>query len=165
MAVNNVAEGLEPPWEERLGGWLPSPHEWSERPVAGDARMQAHEWLRTSNGYVKTDAFDHYDDHFFPGCQDIAWDVAGAVYELDLDLSARRRLVERYRALSGDRTVGSRLPQYAACYLAYRLGYTSLASSTLGSSPDGLRFSRANDRYARLLRQELTQGPRVSWDV
>ena len=46
------------------------------RAVALDGRMLPHEWLETPAGYVKTDALDHHDDHFFPGPQDIAWDVA-----------------------------------------------------------------------------------------
>ena len=34
--------------------------------VAVDARLMPHEWLRTDDGYLKTDALDHHADHFFP---------------------------------------------------------------------------------------------------
>jgi hypothetical protein len=166
MAEINVAEGLGNSWLPHLGKRLPSAAEcWIERSVALDGRMQAHEWIRMQGGYLKTDALDHHDDHFLPGCQDIAWDIAAAVYELKLDRSARHWLVERYRSISGDRTVADRLPRYAVCYLACRLGYTSLASSTLGSSPDGIRFASALDRYARRLREELSHSPGALWDV
>jgi hypothetical protein len=166
MAETNVAEGLGNAWQERLHRQVPSGIEgWSERPVALDGRMQAHEWIRTKAGYLKADAFDHHADHFFPGCQDIAWDIAGAAYELELDAEGRHCLIERYRRLSGDRTIGSRLPLYALYYLAYRLGYTRLARGVLGESPDGLRFATAADRYAQRLRQELSYGPGAYWNV
>ena len=30
-----------------------------------DGRMLPHEWIETSSGFLKTDAVDHFDDHFF----------------------------------------------------------------------------------------------------
>jgi hypothetical protein len=127
--------------------------------------MQPHEWILTKSGYIKVDAFDHYDDHFLPGCQDIAWDLAAAVHELELDAAARRQLVERYRGLSGDHTITARLPHYAVCYLAYRLGYSKLATEVLREGPDHDRLVASADRYGQLLRRELTQAPGVGWDV
>ncbi|MBZ5585043.1 MAG: hypothetical protein LAQ30_23105, partial [Acidobacteriia bacterium] len=35
--------------------------------IALDGRMLRHEWLETARGYMKADALDHHDDHFFPG--------------------------------------------------------------------------------------------------
>jgi hypothetical protein len=166
MVVTNVAEGLGDSWLTPLHGRLPSNfEEWSERPVAPDGRMLAHEWIRTEDGFLKTDAFDHHDDHFFPGYRDIAWDVVGAVLELGLDPGGRRSLVDQYRELSGDRLIRARLPVYALAYLAYRLGYASLATSVLGDSPDGRRFATATERYRKLLRRELTQSAAAGWDV
>jgi hypothetical protein len=166
MVRTNVAEGLGDEWQERLGAFSPSPAEcWTERPVALDGRMQSHEWIRTSDGYMKVDAFDHHDDHFFPGCQDIAWDLAGVVHELDLHADGRQCLIERYSQLSGDHTIEARLPFYSVSYLAYRLGYSKLAGHVLGESPDGNKFRFAAERYAHLLRRELIHGPRVYWNV
>ncbi len=160
----NVTEELGGSWQERIGSRLPGPLEsWSERPVALDGRMQAHEWIRTDLGYIKTDAFDHHNDHFFPGCQDIAWDIASATIELGLDPEARCFLLERYRSLSGDRTINSRLPHYALAYLAFRVGYCRLAASVLGEAPDGLRFAAAANRYGDLLRGELGRSPGALW--
>jgi hypothetical protein len=161
MMEVNIAEGLGKQWLEPLRARLPADTDlWCERPVAVDGRMRAHEWIRCQDGYLKTDAFDHHDDHFFPGCQDIAWDLAGAVWELQLTPGARQWLVEHYRRLSGDTAIAARLPLFSLCYLAFRLGYARLAVEVLGPAPDAVRFSRAADRYARLLRHELT-APRV----
>jgi hypothetical protein len=148
----NLAEGF--PSYANPQQSLPS-SSWLERPVALDGRMLAHEWLRTSDGILKLDAMDHHDDHFFPGCQDIAWDVAAAVFELELQGQARGHLVNRYCRLSGDRSITSRLHHYGIAYLAFRLGYATLAASVLGQTPDGIRFSAEVQRYGRLLTSEL----------
>ncbi len=126
------------------------------RPVALDGRLLAHEWIETGTGYTKVDAMDHHDDHFFPGCQDIAWDIAAASIELGLTGPDQRHLLGRYRSLSGDQAIARRLHQYAVAYLAFRLGYTTLASEALGRSDDGLRFSTERQRYRNLLRRELS---------
>jgi hypothetical protein len=115
-----------------------------------DGRMLRHEWLETANGIVKTDALDHHDDHFFPGPQDIAWDVAA----FGVEFGAGDRLAERYAALSGDRGVAARLPFYRAAYLAFRFGYCDMAVGALGESDDADRFRRARRRYERLMRSE-----------
>src|SRR5829696_7734068 len=105
------------------------------------------------------DALDHHDDHFFPGCQDIAWDVAGAGVELALEPAERVQLMQRYRRLSRDRTIDARLPCYTAAYLAFRCGYTALAAETLAGTPDGSRHSLLTQRYAVQLRRELGRTP------
>jgi hypothetical protein len=125
---------------------LPSPH--AGNTVAVDGRMLPHEWLRTDNGWLKTDALDHHDDHFFPGCQDIAWDVAGAAVEFGFDPSL---LAVRLGRFTGDRTVMARLPFYRTAYLAWRIGYCTLAEQTLGDSCDGRRFSALKTRYRDML--------------
>jgi hypothetical protein len=155
MTLQNVTEGLGDAWEARLKARIRSPG-WTERPVALDGRMLAHEWIRSPGGYVKTDAIDHHQDHFFPGCQDIAWDVAATVLELRLNDTARRELVSRYRSLSGDHSITSRIQAYAVFYLAFRLGYATLATNALGRIPDADRFAAAACRYASLLRRELS---------
>jgi hypothetical protein len=132
--------------------------EWEERIVALDGRMLAHEWIRTESGYLKTDALDHHDDHFLPGCQDIAWDLAAAAIEFRLNGPARRTLIDRYSSLSGDRSIRQRLPFYAMAYLAFRLGYCSLAADVLGNSPDGKRFQKEIGRYGGLIEQRLGCG-------
>jgi hypothetical protein len=124
-------------------------------PVALDARMLAHEWVRTPRGDLKTDATDHHDDHFFPGWQDTGWDLAAAAVELDLDAAGEEYLTRRYAALAGDPDVGRRLAFYRAAYVAHRLGYAALAAGTSPAPADRARFRRMERRYTRLLRREL----------
>jgi hypothetical protein len=155
MITVNVAEGLQRPFEGTLRDLLPA-SSWVERPVALDGRMLVHEWVRTPQEILKLDAMDHHDDHFFPGCQDIAWDVAAAVFELDLEGQRRSHLVNRYRKLSGDSGITHRLHHYAIAYLSFRLGYATLATNVLGNTADGKRFTAQAQKYARLLASELT---------
>jgi hypothetical protein len=124
----------------------PPPYEGTE--VAIDGRMLPHEWIRTGSGWVKADALDHHDDHFFPGCQDIAWDVAGAGVEFGFDPLL---LAARLARLTGDRTLSSRLPFYRTAYLAWRIGYCALAARTLGDSDDGRAFLSLQKRYTAAL--------------
>jgi hypothetical protein len=165
MVVTNVAEGLGDEWLCRLQTRLREcGASWCARTVALDGRMLPHEWIRTPGGYLKTDAVHHHDDHFFPGCQDIAWDVASTCLEFRLQPDQRRQLIERYRILSGDPTIAARLPLHAITYLAFRHGYTSLAATTLGQDSDGARFADAAIRYSELLRNELGQTTTEAWD-
>lgn len=113
--------------------------------VAIDGRMLPHEWITTADGYIKTDAVDHHDDHFFPGCQDIAWDIAGAAVEFCMDAAP---LTEKYAALTGDRGIARRLPFYIRAYAAWRLGYATLARTAIAGTPDAARFERLAERYA-----------------
>jgi hypothetical protein len=124
-------------------------------PVALDARLQPHEWLRTGAGLLKVDATDHHADHFYPGTGDIAWDLAGAMVELDLGEDARRVLAGRYRTQARDRDVARRLPGYLVAYLALRIGYAALGEDTLGTAEDGRRFGRLKRRYLSMLEREL----------
>jgi hypothetical protein len=124
---------------------------YREPRVRVDGRLLAHEWVQSASGLFKIDALDHHADDFFPGCRDIAWDVAGAVVELALPPDLESALIARYLHRSGDSTIGTRLPFYRAAYLAYRLGYTSLAAETLGTSDDGMRFRKLLWRYRRSL--------------
>jgi len=159
----NVSEVLRDSAADTMARRLPK-DVWLQQPVSLDGRMLAHEWIRTDQGWTKVDAMDHHDDHFYPGCEDIAWDVAAAGIELDLSRQERRFLVDQYRRRSGDRIIAGRLHPYAVAYLAFRLGYTSLAAMGLGTSDDGRRFTREHQRYRRLLERELAEGPRGTWD-
>ena len=59
--------------------------EGAVRRVETDNRLHAWEWLHTPDGrLLKTDALDHHAGHDLIGCQDIAWDIAGATVELNL---------------------------------------------------------------------------------
>jgi hypothetical protein len=139
-----IAQNTGRPWADALP---------DGRAVALDGRMLPHDWLETPNGYVKTDALDHFDDRFYPGPQDIAWDLAACGVEFD----CRERLLDCYARESGDAGAAARVPFYRAAYLAFRLGYCDLASRELAGTPDGARFHRARERYDTLIRRENWQ--------
>ncbi|MGE0082714.1 MAG: hypothetical protein AB7U81_15655 [Thiohalomonadaceae bacterium] len=156
MLVHNVAESLGPALAERAAALARGPAAGDAPAVALDGRMLPHEWLLTPWGYRKMDALDHHADHFFPGCNDIAWDLAAVMEEFALAPEAGEALVSRYAALSGDRHVAARLPFQRAAYLAYRLGYADLARQTLAGSADGARFARLAAACNARLRAVLT---------
>jgi hypothetical protein len=164
MMFANVAEALGEHAAASLESWAGrfGPVD-AEPPTALDGRMLPHEWILTPSGYLKTDAVDHHDDHFYPGPHDIAWDVAGTCLEFDLSGSERRGFLECYRRASGDRGITDRLPCFALAYLAFRLGYATTAAETLGGSPDGRRFGAHALRYRNLLAIELRAGGAARW--
>jgi hypothetical protein len=159
MLRTNVLEGIGPRWVDRADALArrkfdeSGTDDWLVQP---DARMLPHEWLRTpTGGFVKTDGFEHHDDHFFPGLTDIAWDVAGTCVEWRLSPREEAALLDHYRARSGDAHIGPRLAFFRAVYVAFRMGYADLAASALGHSADGRRFSHLRDRYAQMLSAAL----------
>jgi hypothetical protein len=120
-----------------------------------DGRMLPHEWLLRDGAYVKTDSLDHHDDHFYPGCQNVAWDMAGVCVEFDLTPPQQDYLLDRYARLTTDDNVERRLPFYLMAYLAFRLGYATMATQSLGSSLEAERFQKAAHRYAERLYREI----------
>lgn len=158
MIVTNVNEGC--------GGKLCLPELEQFRPVldaapcaAIDGRMFPHEWLDTDGRFIKVDALDHHQDHFFPGTQDAGWDLAAAAFEFNLDESGRARLVAKYVAQSRDGDIARRLPFYDLAYPAFRLGYAVMAAESLGDTDDGRRFGVVAEKCRARLAQVI---PRFS---
>jgi hypothetical protein len=151
MAVTNASEGLGP-WAgapiERLAV---AARDAGAPRVAVDGRMLPHEWIASDTRLFKVDALDHHDDDFWPGCRDIAWDVAGTIVEFELTGQARAYFVDAYQRKSGDRNIWRRLPFHEVAYLAYRQAYAALAADTLGDSADGKAFMTLRHRYRRSL--------------
>lgn len=135
------------------------------RTTAIDGRMLPHEWLLTREGYLKTDALDHHNDHFFPGCQDAAWDLAGTCVEFDLDTQQQDYLVGQFESASGDRALSARLPFYMLAYLAYRIGYVTLAQRALAASPDAMRFAALERTYRKRLRSFQVFAPSCTLEL
>lgn len=150
----NAAESLGDEFAERLSAVLERfrPSVQQVHTCAVDGRMLPHEWIRTVRGWRKVDGVDHHDDHFLPGDQDPAWDIAGAIVELLLDRRQQQVLIDTYARLSGDRDVAARLPFHHAVYLATRLGYAMLSAAALGDAPDAERLRALARRYAAMLR-------------
>jgi hypothetical protein len=142
MVRRNVALGLGPDAADRIAARL-SPV--ATRPVQIDGKLHAWEWLIQSDGtLIKTDAYDHHASHDLIGCQDIAWDVVGAVIELDLSAQEEQRLAAQVGATS------EALDFMRPCYLAFQLGRATLAAST-SDTAEATRLRRAAAHYAELL--------------
>jgi hypothetical protein len=119
--------------------------------------MHAWEWLQTSDGrLLKTDALDHHAAHDLIGCQDPAWDIAGAKVEFDLsgdELTELCKVFERVAQRPVSRTL---LASYEVCYDAFQLGHWSLAAESLAGFPtEALRTRDMAARYGHKLRESL----------
>ncbi len=93
------------------------------RRIDSDNRLHAWEWLVTPGGsLLKADAVDHNSAHDLVGCQDIAWEVAGAAVEFDLTAPERRRLAEAVGRLADGSLEDDVLTLFEACYLGFQTG-------------------------------------------
>lgn len=91
------------------------------RRIATDNRLHAWEWVSDGERLLKVDAVDHCESHDLVGCQDLAWDVAGAVVELALDAAEQNDLVVRLAA-RGCPIDAALLRLCVPCYVAFQLG-------------------------------------------
>jgi hypothetical protein len=97
-------------------------------PVDSDNRMHRWEWrVRPDGRMIKTDALDHSSAHDLVGCQDIAWDVAGAIVEHDLTEEEATRLVSNVGRLSGRAVEPDLLAVLIPCYLGFQTGLWTMA--------------------------------------
>jgi len=141
MADHNLRElGLELDARLRL-----------ERPVIADGRMQPHEWLLSKDGkLLKTDSGSHGDDHFFPGPTDIAWDLAGAIVEWQMNEQQIAEFLGRYCCASGD-DASARIDGFVKAYAVFRLGYCLMAANAMTGSDEQPRQLRAATGYRAVL--------------
>jgi hypothetical protein len=125
-----------------------SEHEFhSQNPVLVDGRMQPHEWVSTGpDNFIKTDAIDHGDNHFFPGPCDIAWDLAGIAMEWQLRPSVVRRLLQEFARQSGV-DIAPRLPAYLLAYAVFRMSFCRMARDSVRGSAEQPRLAAAYRRY------------------
>jgi hypothetical protein len=117
-----------------------------ERPVIADGRMQPHEWLLSTEGkLLKTDSGSHGDDHFFPGPTDIAWDLAGAIVEWQMNEQQAPEFLNLYRLASGDDT-SARIAGFIKAYTVFRLAYCLMAANAMNGD-EQLRLQNAASFY------------------
>jgi hypothetical protein len=110
------------------------------RPVASDNRLHPWEWLLLDDGtVVKTDV-DHCRAHDLVGCQDVAWDLAGALVELDLAPDELERLL----AVVGP---ARHLDFFVDMYLAFQLGLAMDGAAT-ADEPDAAALRARGGAYA-----------------
>jgi len=127
------------------------------RPVLTDNRMHAWEWLVLPDGRIlKSDALDHATGNDPAGAQDPAWDLAGAIVELDLDTDERARLLE-LAGRGGVQVTPAALAFYLQTYLALQLSHWSRAAQEMKEldAEESARLRKAAERYAERLRREL----------
>jgi hypothetical protein len=123
--------------------------------VRTDNKLDRNEWLRTAGGrLLKTDALDHHCAHDLIGCQDIAWDVAGAIVEFELDADERRRLIDTAQRASGRPVDRDLLDFYLVAYSAFRLGRAALSGEAAGGYVTQLHH---------LLQHDCCATPQDSW--
>ncbi len=132
------------------------------RVATTDSRLAPHEWLRMPDGSVrKTDAIAHGDDHLFPGPTDIAWDLAGAIIEWEMDRGAREHFLAAYRRASGD-NASKRIDAWLLAYAAIRGAFNLFALETC-SPGEANRLVREVARYRAVVGSFLpTSEPRAS---
>jgi hypothetical protein len=129
----------------------------SERQVLVDGRMQPHEWIRSDTGeLLKVDAYSHGDDHFFPGPTDIAWDLAGAIVEWNLEPDACDRLLSRFQQLSGD-NARRRIPGFLVAYSVFRQSYCQMALNTVSEWEEQVSLNRASAYYRGWTKAHIQQ--------
>ena len=120
------------------------------RRIETDNRMHAWEWLAAGTLILKTDAVDHHAAHDLVGCQDLAWDLAGAAVEFELSNDEVARLIARCGRVPDPALLCfSRL-----CYLAFELGrcHEAMTAGVAADPP----MQAASARYAEALRAALT---------
>lgn len=117
VEVNYTEAGLLPP---RLSGARALIE--AQAPVCIDGRLSPAKWLSDGYGYVKLDAVDHHDDHFYPGPQDIAYDLAGLIEEFDLDARAAAHLVHAFYRHHPTGNLRERIEFFQPVYRAVQMG-------------------------------------------
>jgi hypothetical protein len=146
----NVRELLDPSSADRVrAASATAPRDLSAAFI--DGRMLAHEWIRTGAGLAKVDALDHHRDHFYPGIQSAAWDLAGSIVEMQMDRKQSAAMLTEYERVSGDRRARQVLPFYKVAYAAFRAGYAAVAAAAVADTGEARRFARAREYYVRSL--------------
>ncbi len=125
-------------------------------PVRIDGRLHPHEWVRTAERWIKLDGFDHHADHFYPGGQDLAWDLAGVAAEHGLEL--REEVLRRLEGNGIERTPSpaARIHFYDVAYGACRAGYAQVAAEAT-QDDESARWRKERDRYVGFLEGALAR--------
>ena len=147
MARRNIALELGNQAAAALDGWEPRLPmlERRVRRTVTDNRLAPHEWLRVDDRrLLKADALDHHAGHDLIGCQDPAWDVAGAILEFDLDELASAALA----SATGVPIDPDLLAFYRIAYAAFRLGQARLSLAMVADPAERERLQAQGDRFA-----------------
>lgn len=158
MAARNTALALGAESARALAAWkpiLPRLARWAV-PIRTDNRLHAWEWLVHDGRLIKTDAVDHHAAHDLVGCQDLAWDIAGATVEFGLADDERDRLCALAEREAGRPLAPELVAFCTTCYVAFQLGAWTLAAQVLAAdAAEAERLRAAAARYTQLLRCRL----------
>jgi hypothetical protein len=164
MIAYNAKRALGPIVTEIVKDWRGRLPEVArlERPVLTDNKMHAWEWLVTPEGKIlKADALDHHRANDLVGPQDIAWDLAGAAVEFDLDDAELGLLADAVARRGGiPRAERVQLDFYTVAYLAFQTGRHALAAEALEpwAPADAAGMRSEKERYMEGLRRTITRG-------
>jgi hypothetical protein len=159
MARHNAATGLGEAAAAPLDRWRPDlPRlEHRVRRIRTDNRLHVWEWLQMADGrLIKTDAVDHHVAHDLIGCQDAAWDIAGASVEFDLSPDEAGVLCAAVEHATGTPVSRDLLAFCQVAYAAFQLGHWTMAMESLAGFPaEAVRIRAATNRYAKGLAERL----------
>ncbi|WP_445504178.1 hypothetical protein [Microvirga sp. G4-2] len=166
MARYNTRQALGEQAASTLDLTLPSANGLSGhvRRVFTDNRMQPWEWLLIGDRLIKTDALDHCTTHDLVGCQDIAWDIAGAAVEFSLSAQDIDLLCTIVEEESGHLVSPALLSFLVPCYLAFQTGAHTMAANALTGHEEETRLRLAVERYGLLLRSQLEHPGRLGFN-
>jgi thiamine kinase-like enzyme len=99
---------------------------------------------------LKTDSGSHGDDHFFPGPTDIAWDLAAAIIEWQMNEQQTTQFLDRYRHASGD-DARARIDGFIKAYAVFRLAYFLMAENAMSGQGEQVRLQSAAATYRAVL--------------
>jgi hypothetical protein len=153
MLYWNVWEGLGPEVAERAcadiggaaGGW--------DVATYGDGRMAPQEWRSDGRGGLRKLAAAATRDHTVIGVQSVAWDIAGALVEWDLDGAARDLLLAEAARCLGCPLPAAAIRFHECAYAAFRLGQTTMTWHAGGA--ESQRVGRALEFYRTRLERLL----------
>ncbi|WP_108396142.1 hypothetical protein [Devosia submarina] len=149
-AIYNIGQRYGENAATSLRTALGNPERFHPIPCCTDNRIHAWEWHLKDGQWFKFDSLDHHAAHDLVGCQDIAWDLAGAAVELDLCFQDRDQLAtalaERIgRSIEPDFVAASEL-----CYLGFQIGLWSMARDR-NNRQEFARIDRQLRRYGQRL--------------
>ncbi|WP_431112757.1 hypothetical protein [Variovorax paradoxus] len=158
MGRHNSSEALG---SELAGAWMRYQRQAERlqarvRRVKTDNRMHAWEWLAGEGRLLKTDAVDHHAGHDLVGCQDPAWDIAGAKAELGLGADELAGLLDGL-SRRGCAIDAELLGFYTPAYLAFQLGHYAMAAQDATLPAERARLDTQCERYTRALRRHLEE--------
>jgi hypothetical protein len=117
-------------------------------PCCTDNRMHTWEWLKSGQTWLKLDATDHQTAHDLVGCQDIAWDLAGAAVEMDMSETQRNALILALGHRIGRLIESDFVAAMELCYLGFQIGLWSMAQGR-NNQAEGGRIKKLLARYGR----------------